>query len=329
MLNRQQKAALSLNASTTHDTKRGEDNRLRINLITLYADEWINLVEQWNLLNQPFISIYDHKRSPSANDEYLIYQALLGAIPEDLRINMAFRKRFGVYLTKTLREEKQETHWEKPNEVYEKECHDFLNHILSPAHGFLPSFLPFVNKIISRAAVFSLSQTLIKLTAPGIPDIYQGAELWDLSLVDPDNRLPVDFDKRKKMLETIMAKEEEGSVLEYNRQHQAEGAQKIFLIRKLLHFRKNYPDLFSEGQYLPVISTANHIGYIRAHGDQQLLILVPLPSTKEETYITGISGIHGRWKNILTNQQWELDDSIDAYLLLKEFPVAALVLQNA
>jgi (1->4)-alpha-D-glucan 1-alpha-D-glucosylmutase len=328
MKHRQQKAGLSLNATSTHDTKRGEDNRLRINLISLFADEWISLNEKWNLLNGPFISVHENKRSPSANDEYLIYQALLGAIPEDQRISINFRKRFDAYLTKALREEKQETNWETPNEVYEKECHDFVNQILSPAHKFLSSFLPFAKLIISRSGIFSLSQTLLKLTAPGIPDIYQGADLWDLSLVDPDNRSPVDFEFRKKKMETIILKEKEGGLLAYVEEHRAAGMQKLFLIRKILHFRRDHPGLFNTGEYIPVVSTAAHIGFIRANQDLRLLILAPLPSTREEPRLSGISGIQGRWKNVLTGQELGLGDSIDTALLFKSFPVAALLSQN-
>ncbi len=328
MKERQQKAALSLNATSTHDTKRGEDNRLRINLISLFADEWIRLIEEWKLLNGLFICVNDNRRAPSANDEYLIYQALAGAIPEDRRISMSFRKRFAAYLTKALREEKQDTSWEAPNEIYEKACHHFVSQILSPAHNFLSSFLPFVNLIISRERVFSLTQTLLKLTAPGIPDIYQGSGLWDLSLVDPDNRLPVDFEFRKKMMDTIISKEKEGSVLTYTREQQEAGANKLFLIRKILHFRRDHPEIFHTGQYIPVVGTVAHIGYIRTCHDRRLLILAPLPSTVEEHLLRGVSGIQGRWENLLTGQEMEMADSIDTDLLFKSFPVAALVSQN-
>jgi (1->4)-alpha-D-glucan 1-alpha-D-glucosylmutase len=329
MENRLQHAALSLNASSTHDTKRGEDNRLRISLISLLADEWISLVDKWRQINQTGISRQNNQRSPSLNDEYLIYQALVGAIPEDGRISIRFRKRFNAYLTKALREEKNETNWEMPNAEYERGCHDFVNHILSPEEHFLASFLPFVNKILEKAAVYSLSQALLKLTAPGIPDIYQGAELWDLSLVDPDNRLPVDFEKRKDLLGEIMSKEDNtAAVLNFLKAQQVSGAQKLFLIRKLLQFRKKFPDLFSKGQYLPVIGSDNLIGYIRRKEDLRLLILAPLPSGNTAMHFSGISALRGRWTNIFTGRQIELDDSINVQQILNEFPVAALIFEN-
>lgn len=330
MDNRLRHAALSMNASSTHDTKRGEDNRLRINLISLFADEWIGLVGKWRQINQPFLCTQNNQRCPSLNDEYLIYQALVGAIPEDCRISIPFRKRFDNYLTRALREEKNETSWERPDAEYEKGCLDFVNQILSPAGEFLTSFLPFVNTILREAFVFSLSQTLIKLTAPGIPDIYQGAELWDLSLVDPDNRLPVNFDKRINLLKEIISNEEENpdAVLDFVNARQASGAQKIFLIRRILHFRKQFPDLFSKGQYLPIISSENLIGYLRRLENRRLFILAPLPAAQPKMHFRAVSGVRGRWKNIFTGRQTALDDSIDVQLMLKEFPVAALVFEN-
>jgi (1->4)-alpha-D-glucan 1-alpha-D-glucosylmutase len=330
MENRFQHASLSLNGSSSHDTKRGEDNRLRINLISLFADEWIALVEKWRRINQPFLSNQNNRRCPSLNDEYLIYQALAGAIPEDCRISIPFRKRFDNYLIKTLREEKDATNWENPDAEYEKGCIDFVNQILSPAGEFLTTFLPFANTILREAFVFSLSQTLIKLTAPGIPDIYQGAELWDFSLVDPDNRLPVNFDMRMSLLNEIILQEKENpdAVLDFVRARQTAGAQKIFLIRRILHFRKKFPELFSRGQYLPVITSENMIGYIRGLENRRLLVLTPLPAMQAEMQLHKVYGIRGRWKNIFTGSQMVLDDAIDVQLMLKEFPVAALVFEN-
>ncbi|MEO6961277.1 MAG: hypothetical protein ABIY90_04875 [Puia sp.] len=330
MRRRQETASLSLNASSTHDTKRGEDNRLRINLISLYAAEWIRLVEKWKTLNQPFIKMQNGSRSPSANDEYLIYQALTGVLPEDGEAGPEFKKRFSAYLIKAMREENQETQWEEPDTGYEKNTLDFVASILSPEHLFLSAFLPFIKKIISRAADYALSETLLKLTAPGIPDIYQGAELWDLSLVDPDNRLPVDFDKRKEMLNAIISgeKENEEAVLTYTSRYRSSGAQKIFLIRKILNFRRNNPELFIQGGYVPVAGTPDLMGYIRKLTDQQLLIIVPLPSPNAIAALSGIQGVAGTWRNLLTNQAVDLTDTLDPHALLKDFPVAALVLQN-
>ncbi|HEY4154701.1 MAG TPA: hypothetical protein VGM24_04720, partial [Puia sp.] len=330
MARRLQDAGLSLNASSTHDSKRGEDNRLRINLISRYADEWIAWVEKWKRINGPFRRMHHEQPAPSAHDEYLIYQALVGAVPENGRISLAFRKRFEKYLIKALKEEKQETGWEYPDTDYEKYCLEFLNHILSPAHDFLSGFLPFASRIVEQADIFSLGQTLIKLTAPGIPDIYQGAECRDLSLVDPDNRLPVDYAGRISMMNAILSKEEEGDIpiLDYVKQHAGSGAQKMFLIRKILHTRKKFPDLFNRGRYLPLVSTSNLIGYVRENEDRQLLVLVPLPSASEETVPLQDSHIHGRWTCLFSNQEREIDDLTGSGALLEKFPVAALIRQK-
>jgi (1->4)-alpha-D-glucan 1-alpha-D-glucosylmutase len=148
--------------------------------------------------------------------------------------------------------------------------------------------------------------------------------------VDPDNRLPVDFDKRKKMLDAIISgeKENEEAVLQYTSRYRSSGAQKIFLIRKILHFRRNNPELFIRGGYVPVAGTANLMGYIRKLTDQQLLIIVPLPSTNAAASVSGIQGISGTWRNLLTNQSVDLTDTLDPHVLLKDFPVAALFLQK-
>jgi (1->4)-alpha-D-glucan 1-alpha-D-glucosylmutase len=321
-----------MNASSTHDTKRGEDNRLRINLISLFADAWIKCVGAWEQENLPLVKTRHQRRSPSRNHEYLIYQALVGAWPGNGKADPDFRERFSAYLTKALREGDQETHWHAPDLEYEEDCHSFVDGILSPQHSFLTSFLPFVQKIIGQAAVFSLGQTLLKLTAPGIPDIYQGAELWDLSLVDPDNRRPVDFDRRREILDAILAKERKeapaSELSAYILSHRTSGAQKLWLIRQTLQFRKAHPDLFIHGEYLPVSAGPEVIAYRRRYQDQQILVVVTLPSTATAMPVSGIANIRGRWKNLLTGEKYNLQDSLDSQALLRSFPVALLFREN-
>src|SRR5690606_5139619 len=124
------------------------------------------------------------KRVPEINDEYFIYQSMLGGFPEDFVVTPAWTERVKAYLNKALREAKVNSNWSAPDEVYEKSCEEFIDKILNPDHGFLRAFIPFVRTVCEHAMVYSLTQTIIKLTAPGIPDIYQGCELWDLSFVD-------------------------------------------------------------------------------------------------------------------------------------------------
>ena len=191
MLARQANTPLSLNATATHDTKRGEDSRIRINVLSRIPDLWKTHVIQWLDMNKSFRTNINGRTVPELNDEYFIYQSLLGGLPEDFNITDEWIKRVEAYLNKALREAKVNTSWSEPDDAYEKGCEKFLEEIVKKDSPFLSSFIPFAKTVFDHAMVYSLSQTLIKLTAPGIPDIYQGCELWDLSFVDPDNRRPV------------------------------------------------------------------------------------------------------------------------------------------
>ncbi len=224
MQDRRQKQRYSLNATTTHDTKRGEDARIRLSALSALPQEWITAVIRWRQLNEPHIQEVKDRPAPSPNDEYLIYQALLGGFPADGLVTPVgpaapspvgpaappclgrvsdFRERFSGYLTKALREAKTETNYDDPDEAYEQQCQAFATALLQPGSPFLEEFIPFAHTVIRRSAVYSLSLLLLKLTTPGIPDIYQGAELWEESFVDPDNRRPVDFTRRTTLLRDL------------------------------------------------------------------------------------------------------------------------------
>ncbi len=200
----------SLNATSTHDTKRGEDSRIRLQLLSARPQEWTSAVLGWRQVNRPLIMEVGGRLAPSPNDEYLIYQALLGGLPEDQIVTDKFRERCSGYLTKALREAKTETNYDHPDEAYEQQCRTFTMAILEPDSAFMETFIPFAYRIIRDSLPFSLSLLLIKLTAPGIPDIYQGAELWETSFVDPDNRRPVDFGLRAGLLQQIKREESKG-----------------------------------------------------------------------------------------------------------------------
>ncbi len=326
MQDRFARARHSMNASSTHDTKRGEDNRLRINLISQFADEWISLTEKVKTDNASIIQIQNDIRIPSRNDEYMIYQALIGSIPFDLHITDTFLSRFKTYLSKAQREEKVETTWARPDEAYENGCYEFVHKILA-SETFRNHFFPFLQKIIDKAYEFILSQTLIKLTAPGIPDIYQGAELWDLSFVDPDNRLPVDFDQRRRLLSklTDLEKESMVSVLKYAENNKSHGAQKLLLIRKILSFRRKNSGVFNEGEYIPVVAAENLIAYVRQTSSSEILIVAPLPSNNKQTLFPCKPAITGSWLDLITGKSIEITERIDTNVVLKEFPVALLM----
>jgi (1->4)-alpha-D-glucan 1-alpha-D-glucosylmutase len=195
----------SLNAGSTHDTKRGEDSRIRLNFLSSIPNVWVTAVAKWRRLNLPFIRCIGGRPAPSPNDEYLIYQSLLGAFPVDGIVTDEFRNRFSGWLRKALREAKTETNYDDPDKGYEEQCLAFVQMLLSSGSDFFRAFAPFAADIIRGSSPYCLSQLLLKLTAPGIPDIYQGADLWELSLVDPDNRRPVDYSLRTRLLGELAA----------------------------------------------------------------------------------------------------------------------------
>jgi (1->4)-alpha-D-glucan 1-alpha-D-glucosylmutase len=237
------------------------------------------------------------------------------------------------------------TTWADPSEEYESQSISFVENILNSTE-FTDLFFPFVQCIIKDSLTYSLSQTMIRLTAPGIPDIYQGAECWGLSLVDPDNRSPVDYQKRKEILGDLLAAEKEGSekMLLVAENRAMEGAQKMLLIRQILLFRRANPGLFTDGDYLGLPCEKGWIAFIRKSGEQEMLVVAPIPvlggqnslsckpekSTKNENFI--IQGnekyvaptTSGNWKNLITGKVMNIGDHLEAQRLVKDFPVAAL-----
>lgn len=331
MQQRLTKNSLSLNCTSTHDTKRGEDNRIRINIISELTDEWTSLVAQWQQINEPFRKDINNIRSPIVNDEYFLYQAIIGGFPEDLNVTTDFIKRTKNYFTKVLRESKLMSDHIKPNLEYETACSDFIDHLLDPGHQFIPSVLPFVKKIIKYANTYTMVQVIIKTTAPGIPDIYQGCELWDLSYVDPDNRRPVNFELRKKLLQTAKEKEKEGidSLLSWANDHYEVGAQKLMVTHKMLRLRRSNNDLFVQGEYIPVYSEGSVrtvIAYFRHFQNKWILVVLPLgivANTGKELRVVLPPETPHNWVNIFTHEQFS-GDTIDVQDLFSEFPVAVL-----
>lgn len=291
----------SLNATTTHDTKRSEDNRVRLYWLSVIPGEWIDAVSGWRETNRPLLRAVKGRPSPVPNDEYLIYQALLGGFPEEGTITDNFRERFHGYLTKALREGKTTTSWDHPEQEYEQACHDFVAALLQPDSPFLATFMPFAHRVIRESSVYSLSQLLIKLTAPGIPDIYQGAELLETSFVDPDNRRPVDYHERKDLLKKI----KEGEV---DAQHP--GVAKLFTIYRTLAYRKTHPEVFATGRYIPVSIEGPFLAYIRQQDQHWALIIVPLPrqqaSLPETISLSLPADAPIEWTDLFTRQTFRL-----------------------
>ncbi len=339
MITRQQTMPLSLNASATHDTKRGEDARARLNVLSEIPDEWISKVREWISLNQAFHENVGGFPAPSVNDEYFLYQSVLGGFPEDYIVNEEWIARVKEYLVKAMREAKVRTNWESPDEAYENACIQFTERILEPGSSFLESFIPFVRKIVETASVYSVIQTVIKLTAPGIPDIYQGCELWDLSYVDPDNRRPVDYERRNSYLMQLREAFATGfdDVNAILQREQAYGIRKLFTTWRLLNFRRDHPDLFGEGSYLPLTQLGEGncaIGYARYHQGQWCLVVAPFLLMRKKSsddielkqnFIFLPPDSPKVWRNVFTDKIAETSENrltIDE--LLSDFPVAVM-----
>lgn len=246
----------AMNATSTHDTKRGEDVRTRINVLSEIPKEWEKQVRLWSRINSRKRRRIKGRWMPDRNDEYFLYQTLVGAFPFEAEEVPTFLERLKRYCVKAIREAKVHTAWLKPDEEYEGAFLSFIETILevSPENRFLSSFIPFQRKVAHYGILNSLSQTLLKMAAPGVPDFYQGSELWDLNLVDPDNRRPVDFDLRARCLAEIrtrLAEDPQGLIRELWEQRQ-DGRIKMFLIHRVLKARGDHAALFRDGDYLPL-----------------------------------------------------------------------------
>src|SRR3984957_12288201 len=194
----------TLLASTTHDTKRSEDARARMTVLSEMPDEWQKWIHEWRSLNSAWKRNIEGDSAPSMNEEYLIYQTLLGTWPFSIEaVNEEYVERIQRYMLKAIKEAKVNSSWIQPNEDWEAAVKQFIAGALGPDHGFRSKFVPAAATIAWHGMLNSLSQAILKFTIPGVPDIYQGAELWDFSLVDPDNRPPVDFPLRKRLLEEV------------------------------------------------------------------------------------------------------------------------------
>ena len=331
----------SLLATSTHDTKRSEDVRARLAALSEIPKEWAHAALRWQTDNRQHKVKIEGEEAPDANEEFLIYQTLVGAWPFtalDEADRPAFVTRIQEYLTKALREAKVNTSWIEPNEGWENATRDFIAKILDPAQSrrFLKNFRGFVEKIAPWGASNSLTQTVLKLTLPGVPDFYQGSELWDLSLVDPDNRRPVDFDARRDGLSGFAQSAAPAKLLDSWR----DGRIKLFAIRTLLHFRRENPSLFAEGDYFPINGSGTFaeccVAFERKSGDRTLLVLAPRLTSRvgfpaignlwRDTQLAPRTTT-GTWRNLLTGKRHPSAPVLSVADILRDLPIAALILE--
>jgi (1->4)-alpha-D-glucan 1-alpha-D-glucosylmutase len=273
-----------LSATSTHDTKRGEDMRARINVLSEIPSKWYRAVCRWKEINRDKKNRIEEEGVPGANDEYLLYQTLIGSWPlepMDSATYAEFVRRIHEYMIKAMREAKVHTSWISPNEDYERATRKFIEAILKleKSNGFLRSFAEF-HAPIARAGIYNaLAQTLLKITAPGAPDFYQGTELWDFNLVDPDNRRPVDFAKRRELLASLAPNDDRNLPELVSRliANPRDGRIKLYLTSRTLRFRRERQPLFAEGDYLPLVARGqkeNHvIAFARASANQTAVVV--------------------------------------------------------
>ncbi|HEY1894610.1 MAG TPA: malto-oligosyltrehalose synthase [Chthoniobacterales bacterium] len=298
-LRRQRDWPASLLATSTHDSKRSEDVRARMLAISEIPPLWGRSLQKWRTTNRRFKKQIDDAEAPDAGEEYLLYQTLLGTWPVDLdgapvpSVGPKFIARIQRYMAKALKEAKLNTSWIQPNENWDDAMQEFVARILEagPRNKFLPAFLPVAAEIARLGAINSLAQTTIKLTAPGVPDIYQGTEIWDDSLVDPDNRRPIDYARRREMLTQI-----ENVPANELMQCWPDGRIKMRLTQRLLHLRRENPALFREGIYEPINFGGAFadcaIGFVRRDRDRAIIVIVPRLSSR-----VGFPPIGDRWQD--------------------------------
>lgn len=332
-------------ASTTHDTKRGEDTRARLYALSEMPEEWERQIQSWSRLLRARRGDVEGTAPPDRNDEYLFYQLLVGAWPVEMigaafdQLDPAamdvFAERIAGAMTKSMREAKVHTTWAAPNDAYESAVVGFVHDALdvSRRNAFLDVFLPFQAMIARLGMVNGLSQTLLKLTSPGIPDLYQGCELWNFSLVDPDNRLPVDYQTRRRLLdevESLLEQRGASKLLE----RWADGAVKLAVTRSALALRAEKPAIFAGGDYIPLEATgdkAEHVvAFARKAGDDAVVVAVPrLVGGLGKAPVWGNTAIPlprgARWRDVLTGRVLPGGDAALASALFSGFPVALLV----
>jgi (1->4)-alpha-D-glucan 1-alpha-D-glucosylmutase len=277
----------ALITTSTHDTKRSEDVRARINVLSEIPDEWRKRLIFWRRLNKKNKVVVDGQIVPDFNEEYLLYQTLIGAWPigqmnkDEYEI---FKKRIKDYMLKASKEAKVNTSWINPNAIYEDALSVFIERIMNNTYDnkFLKDFLPFQKKILYYGIFNSLSQVLLKITSPGVPDFYQGTEIWDFSLVDPDNRRPVDYSMRMRMLEGLKKRESEISLSELAEDltiNKDDGRIKLYLIYKALNYRSENREIFEKGEYLTIEvmgENANNVcAFARRIGNTMVLVVAP------------------------------------------------------
>jgi (1->4)-alpha-D-glucan 1-alpha-D-glucosylmutase len=325
----------TLLATSTHDTKMGEDMRARLYVLSEIPDEWADWVGEWRRLNHGNKTSVQGRLAPDSNEEYRLYQTLMGCWPmTPFEPDDAFRQRIRDHIRKAVNEAKRNTHWLHPNEAWLEACDGFANALLTPATGgkFLASFQPRAQRVAHLGVINSVAQVVLKIMTPGVPDFYQGSELWNLSLVDPDNRQLVDWSGREELLATMKAL----SWRELLRRWRT-GAIKLRLTHELLQFRQRHLALFQQGDYEPLEAQGRFadrlVIFQRRLGSKTILVVVPrltaamgcppLGLVWEDTLLE-LPSARARWADVLTQREFEPGQPLPVAELLHDLPFAVL-----
>ena len=289
------------------------------------------------------------EKVPDKNDEYALYQILVGSYPFEQGDQPSFKERMKATMIKSIREAKVHTAWLKPDSAYEEALQDFIENILnpSPENSFFQEFIDFQRKIAYFGLFNSLSQILLKLTMPGVPDLYQGTELWDLNLVDPDNRRSVDFEKRQVFLRDLINREKRDilDIVSEILTSPQDGRVKLFLIYRLLQARQKHLEIFKEGGYLPLETNGSYkehiLAFMRVYGEIKTISVVPRFLTslvkiqelplgenvwKDTVIFVPDDSYNNKWENTITGGQVRgVEKALPVAEILRHFPVALLI----
>ncbi len=337
---------LTMNATATHDTKRGEDTRMRINALSEKVDQWANVCLSWQDQFKKYREDVGGKTFPTENAIYFIYQTLVGTYPfHTSPLEANYSERLQDYLLKAAREAKVNSSWASASEDYERSLYRFTQNLLADT-TFLDSLKNFAHPLAKKSVTYSLGQLVLKITTPGVPDIYQGTEFWDLSMVDPDNRRPVDYQARQLQLERFQQSTNLLELVQELASRLDDPAIKMFTLYKSLQLRKRWESLFAESFYEPLVvmgpKASNVLAFSRRHLDRFVIVIIPrevigqladdedLPLDQfwegNDLTIPGLPKDH--WQNEFTGEILHTStDTLPLSAILRHFPVAILTNQ--
>lgn len=339
IIDRQATWPLAMNASATHDTKRGEDARTRLNVLTDLKNGWPEEAANWKQLNEEL----RRSSQPDNNDEYFIYQTLLATYPDQEEDQQDYPDRLLEYVEKALRESKARSNWEEPDQQYEANCKTFINGLLDKKRPFWNVFTAFHKKVAAFGKINSLAALVLKHACPGVPDTYQGTELWDLSMVDPDNRRPVNYDLRHSYLKEL---DKEITELPELWRTAATGKIKLLFLKQLLQLRQSYPNIFANGEYIPLEVkgkySENVIAFARHFKNNWLVFALPINISTmlngdeeqighmdwSDTLLVLPKGAPTTYKDLLRDKSSDTTAELPLNKVFKDLPFAILHLKK-